>query len=512
MNLDQLTTKLATIPDVIWAAVAATVVLFLLWQIKRAITRTATPGADLLTYLAAGIATSVSMQGMWHFFEVVFPGLPVPLRVALFAFIEIGMLASAVRARRNMRDSAERAKTDLLVRPSAGIDGTAVWALTGLTAVLSSLEAASPPEFLFRLAAPLVAAWLWERGMAIERQRITGRSRIHWRITPERLFVRLGLAEATDRTASEVDAHRRLTKVALAAKRARALREAGAKPKKVAAALGKLDRALEKAVEHTALARDRKAQSALLDQLSTLYGGPRLLDLVGQAPWERLDHPAVTGLMRDSEALILAAALDRNTALRSEIYPLPVAGRDQSSTALATGPRPAADHTESAAESPRPVAESPSRFAPFTLWSRPASRPVTNADHDGEPTAEAVANPVAEVVADEGVVATDPRPVADRKRPTEQDRKRAVRFYIGRAKKLNPPSKRELADWTDFSETWALERIREGRRIMIEEGWTFDENGTPSPPEENPRPVATTPVPATVNGMANGHLAGGEDR
>src|SRR5690606_18567180 len=119
--------------------------------------------------------------------------------------------------------------TDLLVRPSAGIDGTAVWVLTCLTAILSSLEAESPPEFIFRLAAPLVAAWLWERGMAIERQRITGRARINWRFTPERVMVRLGLAEANDRTASEVDAHRRLTRVALAAKHARALREAGAK-------------------------------------------------------------------------------------------------------------------------------------------------------------------------------------------------------------------------------------------------------------------------------------------
>lgn len=499
MNLDQITSILAGVPDIVWAAVAATVVLFLLWQTKRAIVRAALPGADLLTYLAAGIATGVSAQGMWHFFEVVFPGLPVPLRVALFAFIEIGMLASAVRARKNMRDSAERAKTDPTVRPSAGIDGTAVWALTALTAVLSSLEAASPPEFIFRLAAPLVAAWLWERGMAIERQRITGRSRIHWRITPERFFVRLGLAEPTDRSASEVDAHRRLTRVALAAKRARALREAGAKPKKVTAALAKLDRALEKAVEHTALARDPKAQSALLDQLATLYGGPRLLDLNGQAPWEQLDHPAVTGLIRDSEALILAAALDRNTALRGETYPLPVAGRDQSATAAATG-RALADSDAPADHNTKSIFQGDQSWVTKLV---PWSRPVADDSRDRDPVAEPVAEAVAEPVASEEVAATDPRPVADQKKPTEQDRRRAIRFYIGRAKKLNPPSKRTLAEWTGFSETWALGCIQEGRQIMIDEGWTFDEPGTPVPP----RPVAE--AVATANGSTP---EGGEPR
>lgn len=289
MNLDHIAALLAEIaarvPDGVWAAASAATTLFLLWQAKRAITSAATPAADILTYVAAAIATGVSAQGMWHFFEVVFPDLPIPLRVTLFAFIEIGMLASAVRARRNMRESAARAKTDPLVRPSAGIDGTAVWALTGLTAVLSSLEAASPPEFIFRLAAPLVAAWLWERGMAIERQRITGRSRINWRLTPERVMVRLGLAEANDRTASEVDAHRRLTRVALAAKKAKALRDSGATPKKVTHALARLDKAMNQAVEHTGLSNDESRQQALLAQIDSLNSTGVLAQRTKVAAW-----------------------------------------------------------------------------------------------------------------------------------------------------------------------------------------------------------------------------------
>ncbi|MEV4897786.1 hypothetical protein AB0K48_51475, partial [Nonomuraea sp. NPDC055795] len=115
------------------------------------------PIEDVLTVVAACIATGVSAQGMWRFSGDVL-GLDGPLRFLLFAFIEVAIITSAVRARRNMRENF-----------SAGIDGIAVWALTCLTAVLSSMDARSLPEAIFRLAAPLVAAWLWERGMAIER-------------------------------------------------------------------------------------------------------------------------------------------------------------------------------------------------------------------------------------------------------------------------------------------------------------------------------------------------------
>ncbi|MEV5327934.1 hypothetical protein WBK31_07750 [Nonomuraea sp. N2-4H] len=233
------------------------------------------PVEDVLTIVAASIATGVSAQGMWRFSGDVL-GLDGPLRLLLFAFIEVAIITSAVRARRNMRENY-----------SAGIDGIAVWALTCLTAVLSSMDARSLPEAVFRLAAPLVAAWLWERGMAIERHRIRGTGRINWRITPERMLVRLGLAEVSDRTASEVDAHRRLTRVALAAKKAKALREGGASERKIRAALAKLDKAMDQAVEHTGLAVDPQRQEALLAQIAALYNTSALIDADPRVPWER---------------------------------------------------------------------------------------------------------------------------------------------------------------------------------------------------------------------------------
>ncbi|MFC0863997.1 hypothetical protein ACFHYQ_16990 [Sphaerimonospora cavernae] len=282
--IDQITTFVSDHPiETVIISVFALILLALAFFALRAVFRVASrilrgwavgrPAEDILTIIAASIATGVSAQGMWRFSGDVL-GFDGPLRLLLFAFIEVAVITSAVRARRNMRENF-----------SAGIDGIAVWALTCLSAVLSSMDARSVAEAVFRLAAPLVAAWLWERGMAIERHRITGRSRINWRITPERMLVRIGLAEAGDRTTSEVDAHRRLTRVALAAKRARALREAGASDRKIRKALAELDKAMDRAVEHTGLAVDEKRQEALLSQIGALYNTSALIDLSPPVPW-----------------------------------------------------------------------------------------------------------------------------------------------------------------------------------------------------------------------------------
>src|ERR1035437_1025845 len=91
------------------AAVAVAAALFVLWQ---AASRAVKSGGrvikghaaeDVLTLVAAGIATAVAMTGMWKFFGVVlhFDG---PLRGLLFAFIELSVITSAVWAKCNMRE------------------------------------------------------------------------------------------------------------------------------------------------------------------------------------------------------------------------------------------------------------------------------------------------------------------------------------------------------------------------------------------------------------------------
>jgi hypothetical protein len=227
---------------------------------------------DVLTLVAAVIATGVQGTGMWRFFGVTLH-LDGPLRALLFAFIEIALFVEALRARRTVIETG-----------AAGVDGVAVWALAALSAVLSSLDARSFAEALFRLSVPPVTAWLWERLMAVERRRSTGR-RIHWRVTPERILVRLGLAEASDRTASEVDAHRRLTRVALAAHRLRSLRAAGARGWRQWRAQRRLDAAVRAAVEHAGLAIDEQRQGLLMAQLGALFNTTALAELSPAAPW-----------------------------------------------------------------------------------------------------------------------------------------------------------------------------------------------------------------------------------
>ncbi|MFD9950896.1 hypothetical protein ACFWYW_58570, partial [Nonomuraea sp. NPDC059023] len=167
----------------------------------------------------------------------------------------------------------------------AGIDGIAVWALTCLTAVLSSMDARSLPEAIFRLAAPLVAAWLWERGMAIERHRIRGTGRINWRLTPERILVRLGLAEARDRSAADVDAQRWVTRIGLAAKRAKQLRDTSASDRKQRTALARLDRVFERAAQHIGLGRDPEVQERVRAEVAALFSVSGLLDVPASSEW-----------------------------------------------------------------------------------------------------------------------------------------------------------------------------------------------------------------------------------
>lgn len=330
---------LAGIPPIAWqtaAAVVAFVVAVFALRGLRTLTRAANqffrryvaprPAEDVLTVIAASIATGVSAQGMWQFIDRTLH-LHWALQAAGFAFIEVAVITSAVRAKRSMTE-----------RFSAGIDGIAVWALTSLSAVLSAMEARSLPEALFRLAAPLVAAWLWERGMAVERRRVSGLSGINWRLTPERILVRLGLAEARDRTADEVDAHRRLTRVARAAKKVYQLRQAGASDRQIRAAVTRRDRAIDLAVAHTSLARDKTKQAALLDLLTAFGGGDSLSAVLetASAPWADLDHPAVTAtrqvaLTGGATQKVAGAATDTTPA------PTPVAVTPAEPTATNTG-------------------------------------------------------------------------------------------------------------------------------------------------------------------------------
>jgi hypothetical protein len=453
---------------------------------------------DRLTRVAAVIATAVSAQGMWRFAGDVLH-LDGALRVALFAFIEVAVITSAVRARRNMQTSAARTAEHPWERPSAGIDGTAVWALTCLTAVLSSMDARSAGEFVFRLAAPLVAAWLWERGMAIERVRLTGRARIHWRFTLERILVRLGLAEASERTAGEVTVQRLLTRVALAADRAHQLRAAQAWKWRQKLAYTRLRRAFTRAGRHTELASDLALQQTLETQVAALRSVDGLLDVDAASAWTKPKTPPRGALPPAADELNNALAR-WSKEFRNVAHIPGDRSHDQNATTTATRRSVIPPLCTSRPEDPFSVGVR----VPLNHFSRPVVRPAD----DREGLREVVAAVVAELDARPVADPPDSRPVGDQerdqKRPTEQDKARVVRLWVNRVRRGEVWSKRELSDRTGFRETWCLDRIREGRDLLAAEGWTFDESGQPVPPV---RPVATTPQQeAVADVVANASL------
>lgn len=291
MNLPSLTSAASLLADaqpyLIGCAATLIVVLFAVTVIRitkpRRSNTAKQPGRleNRLTFLVAIVAAGVAAQGMWRFFRDVLD-FPPEIRIVAFAVLELVTFTCALRARRNIRE----AKTPDQAR--AGIDGIAVWVVTALSGAFSAMDAESLAEALFRLLMPLLAAWLWERGMSIERQRVRGGSTIHWRVTPERLLVALRLAEPSGRTASEIDTHRRLTKVAKASARVRSVRGSALDVKgvRLSFAQRRLDRAMRAAVAHAGLAQDSDKQRALIAQLGSMYNARALADLTPDAPWD----------------------------------------------------------------------------------------------------------------------------------------------------------------------------------------------------------------------------------
>ena len=259
------------------AAVAA-------WRAARRLLH-GSKSANVLTVLAATVATIVSATGMWAFFAAYVPTIPVLVRIPIFAFLELSTVAEALRARDNMREFG-----------SSGIDGLAMWVLTGTSAFLASLASSSVAEALFRLAPPLVAAWLWERALVSERRRRADRGQreeITSRISPKRILVRLGLAEPAGQTLGETAAQRRIMVLALAAEAVAALEDAGAGPgdRRHQRAERRLRTALRQAVELADLAGSPARQTALVNQLRILRSPHDLVTLDAESPWAQLAGP-----------------------------------------------------------------------------------------------------------------------------------------------------------------------------------------------------------------------------
>lgn len=269
------------------AALAAAIVAGVAWRSAQRLFKNH-PAENIATVFGAIVATGASATGMWTFFATFVPTMSPAGRVFFFTFLEIFTIAEGLRARRNMRDFR-----------SAGVDGAAMWFGAAASAFLSSLASTTVAEALFRLVPPLAAAWLWERTLVTERRRTRPRGdrQIHWRISPERILVRLNLAEPTGRPLGDVASQRRITQLALAAERAASLKAAGAPARARSRADRQLRTALRRAVEHADLATDQGQQQRLVSQLTVLRSHQSLVSLDPDPPWALLagERPARDG-------------------------------------------------------------------------------------------------------------------------------------------------------------------------------------------------------------------------
>jgi hypothetical protein len=489
------------------AVAAAVVVLVAVVLLARAIRDQFSKhqAEDVLTLVAASVATTVVMNGMWRFAGNVlhFSGAE---RVTMFAFLELAMLTEAFRARRNIRESAARAAQarEAGARPepvTAGVDGAAVWALSALSAVLSALDASSAAEAVARLASPLVAAWLWERGLSLYRRRLTGGG-VHWVFTVERVLVRLGLAEPSGRAVSEIAAHRRLTLLARAAKRARALKASEAAGWRQRRAGRRLDAAMERAVEHAGLASDPGRQDALMAQMGALYAAAGLADLRPAAPWDRRE--------KDAQA---AAEAARQVQAADQARELAVAAANQATEAAAARARAATmDAAQARADLERLRAASITTAvqalgqAHTALHTRAetAERELAEARTRAGELAEALAR--AEQRTRTGADQTARGTRTARPHDADVDRDALVAelaaeiLLSAEAGEKWHPDYDALMERTDRSRRWCEYVVRDARNAAV---CRTDDTSEPAPASP-PQPASAEPARAGVRATANG--------
>lgn len=321
MTTDDIRQALAAAPPWVWTLVWVVVPAALLASVVILITRRRSAAnanadpmereqqrADRLTYLAALIGTAAMAEGMWRFFGDVLHVDAEWLRMALFAFFEIATVVSGIRAKVTLRRSAALAEAnpDAGIHVSAGADGRAVYVLAALSGVLAASHEQTVSGAVARLLIAAAAAWLWHRGLAVLKSRLTGRpaKKRNWAITPDLILARLGLIEGTGRQVSDVVRARRVGRLSTAAYRLWSLRQTGGSPRAERRAARVLRRWVLATAGHIAIPADTTDIDVVRTHLAGLYGveqGTAPTALADLDPWRLTDKPADTGERPDTD-------------------------------------------------------------------------------------------------------------------------------------------------------------------------------------------------------------------
>jgi hypothetical protein len=163
------------------------------------------------------MATAFAAEGMW---EVADERLDLAIlpRLVLFAMFEVVMVSQGLLAKHKISDRPSAARRHM----------TFVWIIAAVSGGVSSLNSENVVEFGLRVSAPLVAAGLW--WMALTADLAKPVDAITWKITPRRLLVRLGIAEAGETDLVQVNRERAVRDLA---RLGLAVRQGGAAPRRV---------------------------------------------------------------------------------------------------------------------------------------------------------------------------------------------------------------------------------------------------------------------------------------
>lgn len=222
-----------------------------------------------VTRISAGIATVVVALGMWEFFSEVLT-VHWSLRLVLFGFIELGIF-----------DASRRATRRLYRHGNFGTAHRAVFVLAGISSTLSAVHADSLDLRLFRVAAAVVASYMWFESLREQRDILHHRNpgkyppvkkTINWRS----IGVVLGLVEPTSLAVTEVATQRRIDRLSRLLDRFHAVDadiDQGRIKRWYAAHLSRrVVRKTQAACKYINLAEDPKVRAMLLRRLGVVRG------------------------------------------------------------------------------------------------------------------------------------------------------------------------------------------------------------------------------------------------
>jgi len=265
------------LPAALAAAATLAAVVALAVAGRRAARRT--PAAVLVAALAALACTAYSGDTSWRFAEHSLGMVDPAERAAMFAAAELGLFASALMARQNLRTLG-----------APGTPGVLVWVITGVQVIPAYSESGIVGGTVRAVVGPVLAALLWHLAMGIELRHAKPDAEsaallaVLAREVRERLLSRLGLA-TRDRSAEQITRDRWTVKAdALAAKLA--------EMKPGARGRTRVARRLSVAVGKAQAGASPEQRDKLLELLAARRHSASLATIDLPSPWQSEPEPA----------------------------------------------------------------------------------------------------------------------------------------------------------------------------------------------------------------------------